>query len=404
MPSSFSLSYHAHVTTVWMIFAFMMIALLAHTSLALAKKPVKLSGPLQRNFLFSGSLFQLAVSRPYDQINGAVRHSSNQEHTSQTVVSQNGSHSSAISSSELTTAQKLQLKYKGKLVHFSSSKYPNCDIYLCGTMHVSKSSAEMVQDVVRELKPDVVMLELCPNRIDSIVATLDAPSEKLSLGEVIHATWQDKSLMTLGSGLLTWMQIKAAKLMGNKLGSELSVAAREAHRTGSHIVLGDRYYDVTIQRIFDRLRFFEKVKAAVVIFWEAITMSFSMIRDYMMRMEDDVRLVQDEIVKFSKYFPAMAAVVIHERDEYLAQSLIEIARIGFQRDPSKNPTEEPTRGKILAVVGSGHLVGIRNYLEIGGASSARMMEISSSSKHSSTWPGDRLLHIVDGNALFGSKI
>ena len=65
---------------------------------------------------------------------------------------------------------------------------------------------------------------------------------------------------------------KAAKLMGNKLGGELVVAAQEAHRLGSTLVLGDRLFGVTIQRAFDRLSLLEKSKLCIMMIWEVLTM------------------------------------------------------------------------------------------------------------------------------------
>lgn len=37
-------------------------------------------------------------------------------------------------------------------------------VFLLGTMHISESSAEEVRKVIRQVKPDNVMVELCPYR------------------------------------------------------------------------------------------------------------------------------------------------------------------------------------------------------------------------------------------------
>ena len=68
-------------------------------------------------------------------------------------------------------------------------------------------------------------------------------------------------------GMLAWMQLKAASMLGNRLGNELHVAAREAIKIGATTVLGDRLYMCTIQRIFDKLSFFAKLKMILVIIW-----------------------------------------------------------------------------------------------------------------------------------------
>ena len=65
---------------------------------------------------------------------------------------------------------------------------------------------------------------------------------------------------------------QAARLLGNKLGGELVVAAKEAHKLGSVLILGDRLFGVTIQRAFDRLSLYEKCKVGFMMIWEILTM------------------------------------------------------------------------------------------------------------------------------------
>ena len=38
------------------------------------------------------------------------------------------------------------------------------------------------------------------------------------------------------------------------------------------IILGDRLYSTTIQRVFDKLTNFEKLKVGVILLWEVVTM------------------------------------------------------------------------------------------------------------------------------------
>ncbi len=53
---------------------------------------------------------------------------------------------------------------------------PNVDLiqangrsfYLIGTAHVSKNSADLVEKIIRERKPDTVCLELCQSRYETL--------------------------------------------------------------------------------------------------------------------------------------------------------------------------------------------------------------------------------------------
>jgi hypothetical protein len=62
----------------------------------------------------------------------------------------------------------LSQAYRGKFVPCTIPSAPNCKVFLCGTLHVTKASADMVRDVIQRLKPDYVILELCEARIDSL--------------------------------------------------------------------------------------------------------------------------------------------------------------------------------------------------------------------------------------------
>jgi pheromone shutdown protein TraB len=252
--------------------------------------------------------------------------------------------------------------------------------------------------VIRAIQPGFVVLELCEGRVDNLLEIdLDEEASKVTLSQVVRTSLRERSVKTFGMGLLSWMQLKAAKVMGSKLGAELIMAAKEAHSVGATIVLGDRLYGVTIQRVFDKLGWVEKLKMAVIVLWEVVTMSFFRIKEYIRKTEDDSEFVKDEIARFSKHLPAIAQVIISERDEYIAQSLCEIAAVGFRQGRGWAPTG---RCAIVAVVGAGHLVGIQKHLAAGGVTLDRINEISSSSKQGTTWPGKGMLQVVNPDILF----
>lgn len=294
-------------------------------------------------------------------------------------------------------------KYSDKVICCQIPQYPHCDIFLCGSLHVAQTSADMVRDVIEQVKPSFVVLELCEARIDSL---LEQEVANVTLSDIVKESVSQKSVKVFAIGLLTWMQLKAAKITGNKLGGELAAAAKAGALCKSTIVLGDRLYAVTIQRIFDKLKVWEKLTMVFVLLWEILTMSLFKLKDYIHKSEKEKGFIEDEMRKFSKHLPSLANVIINERDEYLAQTICEIARVGFSSrhtssySMSDHRIGQAGRGKILAVVGAGHLPGIKKWLDIGGISDSRIDEISSSSKHPSTWPGRGMLQVVNTDMLF----
>ena len=288
----------------------------------------------------------------------------------------------------------LMSRFKGRVIHCCSPAAPFCDVFLCGTLHVARSSTEMVRETVRLVSPDFVVVEVCEARIDNLCEVEEHLN--VSLAEVLGSAWSQRSFKQLGMGFLSWMQNKAAKGLNSQLGGELAAATKEGVSHGATIVLGDRLYAVTIQRVFDRLGLLEKLKMACIMLWEALTMSLGRLREYVKRSETEEDFVKREIEKFGRYLPSVAEVIIHERDEYLAQTVIETARVGI-RAPKFGPHR---RGRIVVVIGAGHLQGVQNHLATGGVSAQRISEISSSSKHPPTWPGTGMLSVVNGTALY----
>jgi hypothetical protein len=102
----------------------------------------------------------------------------------------------------------LLLKYKGRFCCCNSPLYPNCDIFLCGTLHVAQSSSDMVQEVVQGLRPKYVVLELCESRVDSLSEWEEEDPQNAAppvrFRDIIRVSWVEKSFQTFGMGLLTW--------------------------------------------------------------------------------------------------------------------------------------------------------------------------------------------------------
>ena len=108
------------------------------------------------------------------------------------------------SSYHLSNLQRLSDQYKGKFVCTSIPQYPHCDIYLCGTLHVAKSSTDMVVDTIHTMKPHYVLLELCEARADSL---FEHDNHNVTFSDVIKETYNQRSVKVFGMGLLSWMQV-----------------------------------------------------------------------------------------------------------------------------------------------------------------------------------------------------
>ncbi|KAK4789443.1 hypothetical protein SAY86_016747 [Trapa natans] len=102
----------------------------------------------------------------------------------------------------------------------SSAEGGRCDVYLVGTAHVSQESCRIVQSVISCLKPEVVFLEICSQR----VAVLSPQNLKVpTFAEMVEMLKKKHNLFGI---LYSWFLAK--------------VAYEEAMKYGGKVVLGDR--------------------------------------------------------------------------------------------------------------------------------------------------------------------
>jgi pheromone shutdown protein TraB len=278
--------------------------------------------------------------------------------------------------------------YNGSFRCCSIPKYPKCKILLCGTVHIGNFSSSMVESVINSTNPNFVLIELCAERLDGVLCDDSGRIDNMTLLSVIKSGWSERSLKSFASGLFCWMQSKAAQSTNSHVGAELRTAVAAAEKVDSPVILGDRLYSVTIQRIFDQLRWWSKVKLFVHIVFEILAYPMHSFKEFVRNSENNQNFINDEIHAFLRQFPDLARVVITERDCYLAASIAEVAALSVISS---------TDTVVVAVVGAGHVPGIARHME----SNCRYIPddhlamISSSSKHCrSTWPGKGRLSVL----------
>ncbi|KAI3795419.1 hypothetical protein L1987_38072 [Smallanthus sonchifolius] len=222
----------------------------------------------------------------------------------------------------------------------SSAEGGNCDVYLVGTAHVSMESCQEVEAVISFLKPQVVFLELCSNR----VAVLTPQNLKVpTMGEMVDL-WK-KNHNTFGI-LYSWFLAKVASRLEVFPGSEFRVAYEEAMKCGGKVVLGDRPVNITLRRTWSKMPLWHKTKLIYTLMFQSIFLPSSTRLNEMLKEMDDVDMLTLVIQEMSKEFPTLMETLVHERDRYMSSSLLKVAR---------------EHSSVVAVVGKGHLQGIKYY-------------------------------------------
>jgi len=213
-----------------------------------------------------------------------------------------------------------------------------CNIYLIGTAHVSKKSIEEVEEAVSTLHPEGIAVELDNKRFLSLLSNEE---KNVDLKKVLKEGNFIRFFIYL---ILANSQKKIGEGLGIKPGSEMKKAIEIAGEYGLPIFLIDRDIDITLSRLISRMSFKEKIK----ILWDLLNAS-----------EDDLEVDSDllkEMVenpeKFIKLLkeisPTIYEVLVDERDRFMAKKLFELSK-------GKN--------SLLAVVGAGHVNGIKQYLK-----------------------------------------
>nr|DAD20596.1 TPA_asm: hypothetical protein HUJ06_022059 [Nelumbo nucifera] len=223
----------------------------------------------------------------------------------------------------------------------SSAEGGSCDVYLVGTAHVSMESCREVQAVIDYLKPQVVFLELCSNRVAILTPqNLQVPTMREMLD-----MWKKKNMNIFGI-LYSWFLAKVANELEVFPGAEFRVAFEEAMKYGGKVILGDRPVNVTLRRTWGKMTLWHKAKFLYCILFQAIFLPSPEDLNKMLKEMDDVDMLTLVIQEMSKAFPTLMETLLYERDLYMSSTLLRVA-------------SEHT--SVVAVVGKGHLQGIKKH-------------------------------------------
>ncbi len=130
----------------------------------------------------------------------------------------------------------------------------NCSITLLGTAHVSKASADKVQELIATGKYDAVAVELCPSR-HKVIVNPDAMA-KMDLFQVIKS---GQASMVAASLALGAFQQRMAEQFNIEPGAEMRVAIKDAQAAQLPVLLIDREIGTTMKRIYRNVPWWKRI-------------------------------------------------------------------------------------------------------------------------------------------------
>ncbi len=231
---------------------------------------------------------------------------------------------------------------------------------ILGTAHVSSESVELVRSQIEDWEPDLVAVELCPSRMSALTEP-----ESLDSEDLLKIIKEGRSAMILLQSALAAQQRRMGISSGERPGAELLAAVNAAEESDIQVEMIDRDVVITLRRAWRKMGFVEKWRVLNALLWE----------------EDDEEVSIDEVLGDSDLLSSMmeeareiapraGEVLIDERDSFLAGRIQQIRG----------------KGKVLAVIGAGHLSGVvQNLGEPAIETTSRLAELSEEPPKS-VWP------------------
>ncbi|KAH8273111.1 hypothetical protein KR018_001364 [Drosophila ironensis] len=224
-------------------------------------------------------------------------------------------------------------------------------VYLVGTAHFSEESQDDVSYVIRNVRPDVVMVELCPSRIHILKLdekTLLEEAKSINIPKIRGILQTHGYINGIFFILLLQMSAQIAKDLGMAPGGEFRRAFEEIHKLpGCILHLGDRPIRITLYRALRALSLWQTMKLV----WRLTFTDSISIEEVEECKQSD--LLEKLMQEMAGEFPAFSDVFVRERDIFLCHSL-QLAAL-----PQAAPGVQQIRPvRVVGVVGIGHANGI----------------------------------------------
>ena len=211
-------------------------------------------------------------------------------------------------------------------------------IHLLGTAHVSNESANEAIELIREVQPDSVCIELDSDRQAAI-----SNKQKWQDTDIVTIIKNKKSAFLLANIILSSYQKRLADKFNISAGQEMIVSIDTAKEVGAKVYPVDRNLKTTFMRIWRKLKFRDKMKLL-------FSIVFSFFEEEEITEEDLAELktqdmLESALSELSKTFPDLKKYLVDERDIYLSEKI-----------------KSAEGNTIVAVVGAAHTIGIKKYI------------------------------------------
>jgi pheromone shutdown-related protein TraB len=211
-----------------------------------------------------------------------------------------------------------------------------------------------------------VAVELCPSRYNAII-----DPETLANMDLFRVLKEGKGTMVIANLALGAYQQRLAEQFGIEPGEEQRAAVKYALDNQSPVLLIDREIGVTLKRVASNVPWWQRLNLFAGLLISMISKEDVDEAEVERLKEGDI--LETTFAEFAEDRKDLYLPLIDERDRYMAARLVD----DMQAEGHKS---------ILAVVGAGHMQGIKRYLEQGVENPKQMVAELDSLPAPKKWP------------------
>ena len=209
--------------------------------------------------------------------------------------------------------------------------YTYKNLNIIGTSHVAIQSIKEVEQVILDIKPNIVAIELDPKRFQSLI---HKKKTKLRLRDIQKVGFKGFLFNALGA----WIENKLGKSVGILPGSEMKKAVETAYKIKADLALIDQDIEITLKKLSQTLTWKEKFRFLIDILKSLFAKN--KIKFDLTKVPDEktIKMLTNQV---RKRYPSFYKVLIKDRNFFMAKALYNL----MIKDTNKT---------IVAVVGAGH--------------------------------------------------
>jgi len=216
-------------------------------------------------------------------------------------------------------------------------------ITIVGTSHIAKESVQKVKKTIEGKNPDVVAVELDSKRLHGMFQK----KQRFGIYNIGRIGVKGFLFTVVGA----WISKKLGRMVGVEPGEEMKTAIKLARKKKLKIALIDQDIEVTLARFSRYLTWKERRQFLKDIF-NGIFNRKSEMEKYGLDKIDLSKVPPEEFIQkamgmMKVNYPSIYRVLVHERNQVMAERLRQLDMQGLN---------------IVAVVGAGHVEGIRKIL------------------------------------------